>query len=198
MFNIIDPRILIPSLGPWIVLYNNTTDLIAQEIDWRTNIKGIDPVDHAMLSIVTDEFVWESMTLWDAYKKGPMDIFMTDGGSLKFVCLVNSNPDFKDAFTKSVQQRLAHPGIENSYDYLGIIGQAIGQSWIHTPGLEYCSVDVIRHLVNACPYLPKADQLIINNIPPETNPEGLWQIILNNPSIFAVYGQWTWNMGMHP
>jgi hypothetical protein len=89
---------------------------------------------------------------------------------------------------------LARPGLENSYDFLGVAGQLIGrvipgaQNLIHTPGLEYCSVDVIRHLVNACPYLPKSDQLIINAIPRETNPEKLWQIILDNPQTFSVYG----------
>lgn len=195
MINIIDPRLLNQTRGPWVILYNNTLDPVAQTIDFRTNIKGIDPEDHAMLSINTGEFVWESMSLWNAYRQGSMDTFMTKGGSLKFVSLVNSNPDFENAFSKSVQQRLARPAIENSYDFLGIFGQAIGQPWIHTPGLEYCSVDVIRHLVNACPYLPKADQLIINTIPRETNPEQLWQIILNNPNIFFVYGQWIPSQG---
>lgn len=196
MINIIDPRLLPQSLIPWIVLYNNIKDPIAQGIDLRTDIEGIDPEDHAMLSINEGEFVWESMALWNAYKRGSMDTFMTQGSQLKFVQLVNNNPQFTQAFTKSVQQRLARPAIENSYDFLGIVGQAIGQPWIHTPGLEYCSVDVIRHLVNACPYLPKEDQMIINGIPRETNPEQLWQIILNNPQTFYFYGQWDSKTGI--
>lgn len=187
-----NPNTLTQTRGPWIVLYNNTVDIIAQEIDWKTNIKGIDPEDHAMVSINQGEFIWESMSLWNAYRKGPMNTFMVPGGSLKFVNFVNSNPDFEAAFSKSVQKRLSRPGFENSYDFLGIFGQAIDQPWIHTPGLEFCSVDVIRHSVIACPYLPKADQMVINSIPPQTNPETLWQIILNNPQTFSIYGQWVW------
>ena len=189
---ITDPNILPP--GPWVVLYNNTKDPVAQGIDLATHIPGIDPIDHAMLSIDQGKFVWESMSLWNAYREGPMSTFMTPGGSLKFVSLVNNSPDFTNAFKTSVQRRLSRPGWENSYDFLGVFGQLVGdvipgaQNIIHTPGLEYCSVDVIRHLVNACPYLPKADQLVINNIPSETNPEQLWQIILNNPQTFSVYG----------
>jgi hypothetical protein len=197
-----DPRLLSQSLGPWIVLSNNINDPIAQGIDLVTNIKGIDPEDHAMLSINQGEFVWESMSLWNAYKQASMNAFLVKGGQLKFVQLVNNNPDFTAAFTKSVQQRLARPGLENSYDFLGVTGQLIGkvipgaQNFIHTPGLEYCSVDVIRHLVNACPYLPKEDQIVINNIPAETNPETLWQIILNNPKTFFFYGQWDYTTGV--
>ena len=184
---ITDPNILPP--GPWVVLYNNTKDPIAEGIDLVTHIPGIDPEDHAMLSINQGKFVWESMSLWNAYREGPMSTFMVPGGQLKFVNLVNNSPDFANAFTKSVQQRLSRPAIENSYDFLGVFGQLVGlPGLIHTPGLEYCSVDVIRHLVNACPYLPKSDQLIINAIPRETNPEKLWQIILDNPQTFSVYG----------
>lgn len=194
--NIIDPRLLPTAWGPWVIFSNNTLDEIAQDIDWKTNIKDIDPEDHAMLSIDQGEFVWESMTLWNAYRKGPMDTFMVKGGQLKFVQLVNNNPQFMAAFTKSVQTRLARPGFENSYDFLGIVGQAVNQPWIHTPGLEYCSVDVIRHLVNACSYLPKEDQLVINSIPRESNPESLWQIVLNNPKTFFYYGQWDSSTGI--
>lgn len=198
---IIDPRLLPISLGPWLVLYNNTLDPIAQVIDITTDIKGIDPEDHAMISINQGEFVWESMSLWNAYKQGPMDVFMVKGGSLKFVQLVNNNPQFTAAFNKSVQKRLSRPGLENSYDFLGVFGQLVdraipgAKNYIHTPGLEYCSVDVIRHLVNACPCLPKEDQQVINSIPPETNPESLWQIVLNYPRTFFFYGAYDAKLG---
>jgi hypothetical protein len=149
-----------------------------------------------MLSINQGEFVWESMTLWNAYREGKMDEYMIPGGSLRFVQLVNNNPDFTFAFTKSVQKRLSRPGFENSYDFVGIFGQAIGLPFIHTPGLEFCSVDVIRHLVNSCAKLPHEDQLVINNIPRQTNPEQLWKIILDNPKTFFYYGYWDYRTGV--
>jgi hypothetical protein len=188
MINIIDPRTIPQSMEPTI-WFCNENNFIAEAIDWRTDIKGLHPWNHAMLSINQGQFVWESMSLWNAYREGSMSTYMNLGSQLGCVTLVNNSPAFANAFAKSVQQRLSRPGIENSYDFLGVFGQLVGlPELIHTPGLEYCSVDVIRHLVNACPYLPKADQLVINNIPSETNPEQLWQIILNNPQTFSVYG----------
>jgi hypothetical protein len=39
--------------------------------------------------------------------------------------------------------------------------------------------------------LPKPDQLIINDIPPETNPEGLRQITIEHPPTFIL--DYTWD-----
>lgn len=186
-----DPRLLTTSKGPWIVMSDNLRDPIARLIDWRTHLLGYDAEDHAMLSINPGEFVWESMTLWHAYKEAPMDSYLVPGGTLKFVSFVNSNPDFVKAFSKSVQKRLTRPAWQNMYDFLGIFGQAIGCPNIHMPGLEFCSVDVIRHSVNACPFLPKADQVVINSIPRQANPELLWKIILSYPQTFSVDAYWS-------
>lgn len=191
-----DPREL--NFGwPWIVFANNTIQIVAESIDLITDIPGLKPFNHAMLSIDQGEFVAQNMTLLNSYRKVPMEKYMVKGEQLAFVQLVNNNPDFLNAFSKSVQQRLARPGWENSYDFLGIFGQFIHQDWVHTPGLEYCSVDVIRHLVNACPHLPKEDQQVINNIPRETNPEALWQIVVNNPKTFSLYGIYDYSTGIH-
>jgi len=195
MIDIIDPNTIPQSMEPTI-WFCNENDFIAEAIDWRTDIKGIHPWNHAMLSINQGHFVCQSMGIFNAYKQGPMSTYMVKGTQLGCVKLVNNNPQFASAFAKSVQARLTAPWWVTQYDYLGILGQAIGVPEIHTPGLEYCSVDVIRHLVNACPYLPKSDQLVINAIPRETNPEKLWQIILNNPQTFNFYGQWSYTNGI--
>jgi|GEM_PF-3084888 hypothetical protein len=183
---------------PWLVFANNTIDPIAKIIDFKTDITGVQPKNHAMLSINQGEFAVQNMTLINAYRTVPMSSYMIKGQTLSFVNLVNSNAQFVNAFSKSVQKRLSRPGFENGYDFLGLLGQAlenpiVDTSWIHTPGLEYCSVDVIRHLVNACPYLPKEDQIIINGIPRETNPEQLWEILLNNPKTFYFYGDYNFS-----
>jgi hypothetical protein len=187
MNDINDPRLLLQSQEPFLI-FCNENNFIAQAIDWRTNLTGVHPWNHAMLSITAGDVVCQSMGIFDAYKEQPMARYMVKGTQLAFVQMVNSSPDFVNAFTKSVQKRLTSPWWVTQYDYLGIVGQAVGLPWIHTPGLEYCSVDVLRHLVNSCPYLPKADQLVINAIPREINPEALWQIILANPQTFFVYG----------
>lgn len=184
-----DPR-LIPQVDDPLLVLCNQTGIISDIIDCRTHDAGVLPWDHAMLSINQGKFVCQNMRILNAYKEIPMESYMTKGTQLAFVTLVNSNPEFVKAFSKSVQNRLTSPWWQTQYDYLGILGQAIGQDWIHTPGLRYCSVDVIRHLVNSCPTLPKADQLIINNIPPESNPEKFWEVIINNPGTFNFFAEY--------
>lgn len=184
--NIIDPRLIPQTDDPTIVFYNNIYSEIGWLIDTRTNIKGIPPTEHAMLSRTMGKFVVQDMKIFNAYNELPMDRYLIKGSSLAFVQLVNSNLDFIKAFNDSINSRLSSPWWITQYDYLGILGQAIGIPWIHTPGLRYCSVDVIRHLVNACPKLPKEDQLVINNIQPETNPELLRKITIDNPSVFKL------------
>lgn len=187
---ITDPRLIQQSDDPTMWFYYGT-DLISDAINFRTDIKGDLPWNHAMVSIVQGEFVWQSMGIINAYKEGPMNVYMTQGSKLGCVKFVNNNAAFACAFNKSVQKRLTAPWWVTQYDYLGIMGQAIGVPWIHTPGLRYCSVDALRHAVNACPNLPKSDQLILNNIPPEINPEALWNIITQNPNTFSVEGIWS-------
>lgn len=193
---IIDPRTIPQSAEPMWVFCNESLNFISDAIDFRTNIKGIHPWDHAMISINQGRFASQSMGIFNAYREVPMDQYLKKGNQLAFVQFVNSNPDFVAAFSKSVQKRLTAPWWVTQYDYLGIIGQAVGQPWIHTPGLRYCSVDVLRHAVNACPKLPKEDQLIINSIPAEISPEALWKIVLDNPSVFTIRGQWDWTTGI--
>lgn len=183
---IFDPRTIMQSEEPLMVLCNELNNPIAETIDWRTDIPGVEPTDHAMLSRRQAKFVCQTMRVFNAYNEIWMDQYLKRGVSLAFIQLVNSNPDFVAAFNASVDARLNGPWWTKTYDYLGILGQAVGQPWIHTPGLRYCSVDVIRHLVNSCPKLPKTDQKVINNIPPESNPEVLRQIIVQNPSTFNI------------
>lgn len=185
--NIQDPREIPQSDDPLIIFSNQLNSPVGWVIDWKTNIPGIPPTDHAMISRTESKFVCQNFT---GYREISMNSYLIKGGQLAFVQLVNSNPEFIKAFNDSVNARLAGPWWTKTYDFIGIFGQAIGQPWIHTPGLMYCSVDVIRHLVNACPKLPKPDQLIINNIPPETNPELFRKITIDHSDTFSLKYLW--------
>lgn len=192
MIEIPDPRKIQTSEGPWIVFYNNLNSEISWITDWKTNIPGVPPASHAMISRKQGAFVAQEMAIFNAYREVPMEQYMIPGGQLAFVRMVNSNPLFVQAFNDSINARLASPWYVTQYDFLGVfVGQAIGCPWIHMPGLRYCSVDVIRHLVNACPQLPKPDQLVINSIPPQTNPEILREITIENPPTFVL--DYTWD-----
>lgn len=197
MINIKDPRTISTSEGPWIVFYNNLNSGISWAIDWKTNIKGIPPASHAMISRKQGSFVAQEMKVFNAYQEVPMEQYLIPGGQLAFVRLVNSNPAFVQAFNNSVDARLKSPWWVTQYDFLGVfVGQALGMPFIHTPGLRFCSVDVIRHLTNSSPELIKSDQLIINSIPPETNPEGLRQITIEDPQTFSLDYVWDSKTGI--
>ena len=194
MNDILEPRAIPQDQEPLLV-FCNQKNLIGEIIDWRTQLPNLLPWEHAMLSINQGKFVTQTMGIFNAYREIPMEQYLVKNTQLAFVQLTNSSPDFVKAFSKSVQKRLTAPWYVTQYDYLGVfVGQALGLPWIHTPGLEYCSVDVLRHLVNSCSYLPKEDQLIINNISREISPEGLWEIVVNNPKTFLIFGSWDFNL----
>lgn len=187
---ITDPR-KIPK-GDWIVFYNNLNSEISWGIDWRTDISGIPPASHAMISRRQGFFVAQEMKIFNAYQEVPMEQYMIPGGQLAFVRLVNDNQEFSQAFNMSIDARLHAPWYETQYDFIGVFfGQLWGLPEIHAPGLRFCSVDVIRHLTNASPKLPKPDQIVINSIAPEDNPEQLRQITILNPPTFIL--DYTWD-----
>ena len=187
-----DPRTIPTSEGPWIVFYNNLNSEISWGIDWKTNIPGVPAASHAMISRKQGFFVAQEMKIFNAYQEVPMEQYMIPGGQLAFVRMVNCNPAFIQAFNMSIDARLHAPWWETQYDFLGVfVGQAIGLPFIHTPGLRFCSVDVIRHLTNASPKLIKSDQLVINSISPEDNPEQLRQITIKNMATFIL--EYTWD-----
>lgn len=186
---IYDPREILQKDMPLIVMSNQGNTLIGAIINLRTD--GL--YDHAMLSVNQGKFVCQSFT---GYREIPMDQYLVKGSELKFVKMINGNDSFNAAFKDSVLARLRLPWYKKLYDFLGIFGQAIGQDWIHTPGLEYCSVDVIRHLKNAASGLPATDKELILSIPPETSPQGLDDIISKNPKVFYVYGNYISDQGV--
>lgn len=175
-----DPRLIPQTDLPLIVLANKTNDFIAGTINLRTNGSW----DHAMTIINQGKFCTQGLT----YSEVPMEDYLKRGGQLKFIKLVNSNPEFNQAFKKAVLSRLGSPWWHKFYDFIGIFGQAIGMPWIHTPGLMYCSVVDIALLKASCIYLPSKDQQIINTIPNESSPQSLDDIFKSNPGIFATYG----------
>lgn len=181
--NVQDPRLISQNDLPLIVLSEQKNSFISFIIDWRT--KG--SFDHAMLSINCGKFACQSFS---GYAEVDMKDYFIKGGQLRFIKLVNGNESFNQAFRSSVLSRLASPWYHKMYDFLGIFGQAIGQPWIHTPGLEYCSVDVIRHLKNAAKNLPDHDCQLILSIPAESSPQDLDNIICAHPEVFSIYGEW--------
>ena len=110
--------------------------------------------------------------------------------------LVNSNPSFVDAFRASVLAKLNGPWYRKTYNWLQIVGQAIGLPWLSFPGLDDCSQDVIYHLKAAAKYLPNVDNTVIQGIPNNFNPEQWAAIQFNNPSVFKRAYSWDLKNGL--
>ena len=185
MNQILDPRTIPQSdydVSPFFVSKGGGTDIMSKLIRWRTKSW----CEHSMLSINPGKFVWESASNW--YGEGKMDSYLVPNNKLVFYQLVNCTPETTSALRQYVYNRINSPWWNKMYDYVGILGEALGTPKIHTPGLEYCSVDDIHALKTIAPTLPHADQLIINSIPDEENPGYLDMVMLNAKTVFKEYG----------
>lgn len=182
MLQILDPRAIPPSDFPFIISKGGGIDPVSRLIRWRTHSW----CEHSMLSLHPGKLVWEAASSW--YGEGSMEKYMIPGNILKFYQLVDINIHAILALENYVANRIASPWWHKLYDWVGIMGEAVGLPKIHTPGLEYCSVDAIHALEVMAPAMPKDAQVVINSIPIEENPGYLDQVMASNPKIFNPYG----------
>jgi hypothetical protein len=184
MITITDPTTLTPDLMPFIVLANQQGDFVSDAIDFRTDLGGYHPADHAMTCVHQGKFCTQGGT----YAEVPMSNYMIKGSWLAFVQLVNSNDNFVQAYLQAVETHLSLPWWKKLYNWPQIFGQAIGFADFSFPGLFDCSMIDTYLLKQAAKWLPEADQAVINGMSSYLNPEQLWKIINDNPSVFNVYG----------
>lgn len=178
-----DPRTISQTDMPLIVFSDVTNGWVSFLIKWRT----AGDYDHAMLSRTQGKFVCQDFS---GYHEISMESYLKKGNRLKFFTLVNINQKAIDAISLSINTRLALPWWNKGYDWLGILGQALGQEWIHTPGLEYCSEDVVRQLKTIVSFLPIQDQEVINRIGNQWNPQQLQAYCQLCPETFKEYGKY--------
>lgn len=181
-----DPRTIPQSEMP-LLIDCNQKGLDGEIIDWRTDIKGVHPFCHSMLSIDIGSF--DSQTP-GGYHQIPMGEYMVANTYMLFTTLVNSNPDFVAAFRASVLAKLNGPWYRKIYNWGQILFQALPFSvpWLSWPGVDDCTMDVIYHLKKASPNLPNIDNAIINGIPNNCNPEQFADIKIQNPQVFKTLG----------
>ncbi len=178
MQSITDPHDIPASEYPFIVSKGGGIDPLSRLIRWRTSSW----CEHSMLAINPGKVVWESASSW--YGEGDVKIYMTPNTCLRYYSLVDINPAAIDALRTYVYNRIKSPWYHKLYDWVGILGEAVGLPKIHTPGLEYCSVDAIHALEAMEPALGGDSQSIISNIDPEQNPGYLDHFMSAYPSIF--------------
>lgn len=182
MLTITDPRTIPQSEMPLIVNCNQAT-ITGSAIDFRTDIKGVEPFSHSMLCINQGKFVCQDP---GGYKEIPMETYMVPGTILVFTELVNADTEFVVAFRQSVLAKLNGPWYRKLYNWTQILGQGLGLPWLSFPGLDDCVQDVVFHLKAAAKALPQADYEVVQGIPNNCNPEQFYDIQIQNPNVFNV------------
>lgn len=117
------------------------------------------------------------------YRSVPITAYLKPRYSLKFMCFRNIYCAKELEVFKSIVQKLNKPWWKRRYDYLGILGQAIGCRWIQTPWADYCSEDVRKRIIMIEPTLDKV-------IPKRPTPSELNDICNQYPDKFHYIGHW--------
>lgn len=157
---------------PLIVLSTHSSGLIQWLIKWRTKSN----YNHAMVMIHPGEFASQGNT----FSSVNIERYMTKYSRLKFFRIKDIGFSARQEFIDEVKKDLKASWWKRSYDYLGILGQAIGIKKINNPWTQYCS-ERVRKLLN---FIMNLIGLIKNPSPEDLN------IYMKQDDRFEVVGYW--------
>ena len=165
--NIIDP-LEIEEGFPYIVLASHSTNLISWAIRWRT--KG--SYNHGMWLFKKGTVASQDMT----YAEKPIKKYMKKGFKLKIIKIKNPK---KEVIIERIERRLKLPWWKTLYDFMGILGQAIGIKKLNNPYKDYCIESLIKDLL-----------LIIKGIPIQSSPEDINVLTSKDTDNFEYVGHY--------
>jgi len=142
--------------------------------------------NHSMISRLSGKVVSQSWT----YKEIDIKEYMKPGQLLKFWVCKDITKEEANAIYIKIMMDLKRPWYKKMYDWLGILGQAIGIKKINIDGLNYCTEDVILHLKTIVPYVTEELHKILINIPAHPHPDELKEYFLKHPDYFKIKGIW--------
>jgi len=125
------------------------------------------------------------------FRQIPVKDYMVKGTKIFFFSFVNINPQAYQAMCQAVDSKLARPWWQKSYDWLQIVGQAVGLKWLHFPGTDDCSEEGVREMKAMGPYLPNSDNALIQSINNQSNPQDVLNLCLKNTDTFSFDGLWS-------
>src|SRR5665213_2551493 len=160
---IADPRLILQSECPKFISKSGV-DLVSEIIQWKTGLWN-----HSMLMRTPGQVVWQGLQIVEK----PISLYMKKYVRMDFFSLVETNPSAVSAMNNYINRRMAGAWYTQTYDFLGIFGQAIGVPAIHTPGLDYCSAFELAVLRAAAPFLSVANASVIMNQKLESDPQDL-------------------------
>lgn len=178
----VDPRFIFDDELPLIVLSDHTSGLV----EWAIKMRTKSAWNHAMWMHRRGYFASQGNT----YSEAPLSRYMGRQNRLKMWAIIGLTPVTKKLIIASINKKLARPWWQKRYDWLGIVGQALGIKWINTPWLEYCSEDVPQHLKNVSEYLLEPLASVFRQIHRHTSPEDLNKFMEKHPECFRVHGYW--------
>jgi len=176
MLNITDPRNLPPN---FYLISKSGVDFLSELIQWKTGLWN-----HSMLMRKPDFVVWQGIQI----QEKSIELYMKKYVRMDFFTLKEVNVSAIAAMNSYINKRMSGHWWTQTYDFLGIVGQAIGIPAIHTPGLDYCSVFELAVLKAGAPFLPTKSAFVINTQTPESNPQNLHDMYVNNPDVFEYEG----------
>lgn len=183
-----DPRTIPQSKAIVFCSKCSTTDFESFMIMWKT--KGM--WNHSMLMRTMGKFLWQGIQITEQ----SMDVYMKPGVSLDFYTLIDCPPAAQAAMIAYINKKISGPWYTQTYDFIGIFGQAIGLPWIHTPGLAYCSVFELSVLRAGAPFMDADKSKIIMAQPVESDPQQMHDLYVNNPTIFNYEGRYDADEGV--
>ena len=170
---IIDPLHIPTNLFPIFVFSDDLRGFIGWAI--KSHSKG--SYNHCMIMTRPGFVATQGWT----YKEVPIETYMKGQHRLKFWYYKDiDNIDIVDISTEVVKD-LNQSWWKKSYDWLGIIGQAINIRWLQNPFKNYCSERVAKYarLINK----------LEDKIPKQPSPAELNQAFINIPQM-KIYGYW--------
>ena len=117
----------------------------------------------------------------------PVTNYMTKGTNIYVFSFVNMNPAAYQAWCMVVASRLG----KVPYDFLQILGQAIGLDFLHMPSTDDCAEEGIKEMKGFAPFMPEADKALINSFGNQDNPQQVINVCLSNPSVIHFDGLWS-------
>lgn len=134
--------------------------------------------NHAMMMIEPGQLLSQA----DVFKRIPVTLYMKTGQFLKFWRVNGLTESDVVIIHDIIKKRLALPWWKRSYDYLGLIGQALPfLHWLQIPALWFCSEAVVSVLRKTSPLLW---------LPKQPSPSDLDTLFRQHPEQFDVAGYW--------
>jgi len=155
---------------PLIVLSTHSSGFTQWLIRWRIKSNW----HHIMMMITPGMFASQG----NVFSSASIDRYTTKFGRLKFWRIKDLTEDQKKLLSKMIKKDLTESWWKRKYDYIGILGQALGIKKINNPWSMYCSERVAKYL-----------KKFLDGIPDHPNPGDLNEIFKNHPQM-EVVGYW--------